>query len=84
MRYILSGHAQEEMQKRNITADEIDIVLQHPQQIVEEKDGKKAYQSLIVKNNRMMMLRLIVDDKVDPAVIVTIYPTTKARYWRQP
>ncbi|HZT42704.1 MAG TPA: DUF4258 domain-containing protein [Chthonomonadaceae bacterium] len=83
MNYILSDHTQEEMVKRNVTAEEIDAVMQHPQQILPAKKGRKTYQSLLVRGNKIMMLRLIVDDRTDPAVVVTIYPTTKAKYWRQ-
>jgi hypothetical protein len=33
----------------------------------------------------MFLLRVIVDDGVDPAVVVTVYRTTKIeKYWKSP
>jgi len=33
---------------------------------------------------RILLLRVIVDDAVTPAVVVTVYRTSKvAKYWRQ-
>ena len=37
------------------------------------------------KLSKMMLVRAIVDDRVDPAVVVTAYRTNKiGKYWRQP
>jgi hypothetical protein len=62
----------------------LDSVLQSPQQIVDEKNGRRAYQSrLDFGGGRIFLLRAIVVDTVDPAVVVTVYRTTRiAKYWR--
>jgi hypothetical protein len=62
-----------------------DAVLQHPEQIVVERAQRKAYQSrLDMGDGKTFLLRLIVDDSVIPAVVVTAYRTTKIqKYWRQ-
>ena len=84
MRFKLSRHAREEMQRRAIPLPFVESVLQQPQQIVPERGGKKAYQSqLDFGGGRIFLLRAIVDESVDPAVVVTVYRTSKiGKYWR--
>jgi len=43
--YKLSKHAEEEMILRQIPRELLDSVLRNPQQIVEERNDRKAYQS---------------------------------------
>jgi hypothetical protein len=45
MKFRLSQHALEEIERRGISRDLLDQVLQNPQQILPERDGKKIYQS---------------------------------------
>ena len=51
-----------------------------------ERGNKKVYQSqLDFGSGKVFLLRAIVDDTVDPAVVVTVYRTSKiGKYWRQP
>lgn len=45
----------------------------------------KAYQSSCDIGGKTYLLRVIVDDAVDPAVVVTVYRTTRiGRYWGKP
>ena len=83
MRFRLSKHAVEELQQRSIPRALLDEVMDHPQQIVDEYGGRKAYQSkLDFGGGRIFLLRAIVDDRVDPAVVVTVYRTSKInKYW---
>ncbi|MBZ5565238.1 MAG: hypothetical protein LAP13_22805 [Acidobacteriia bacterium] len=47
--------------------------------------GLKPYQSKRVIGGKMFLLRVIVDDAVDPALVVTAYRTTKIeKYWGKP
>ncbi len=84
MNYVLSQHAQDQMQERHISLEELDAVIQNPQQILDERKGRKAYQAVIVKDNRLLLLRVILAVKADPAVVVSVYATSQGRYWRQP
>ncbi|MFW5862816.1 MAG: DUF4258 domain-containing protein [Spirochaetota bacterium] len=47
MEYRISRHAKQEIERRNIPVDIVDGILVSPDQIVEEYDNKKAYQSII-------------------------------------
>jgi len=50
---------------------------------VPEHRGRKAYQSQVVWGGRVRLLRAIVDDRADPAVVITVYQTTRiGKYWR--
>ena len=57
-----------------------------PQQIVPEYGGCNAYQSKFdFGGGRIYLLRAIVDDRVSPARIITVYRTSKInKYWREP
>lgn len=85
MTFRYSRHAEEEMLRRGIPRALADGVLLRPQQIVLERGSRKAYQSKVVfVDGRRFLLRLIVDDASDPAVVITMYRTSKIeKYWRQ-
>ena len=84
MKFKISQHASEEMQRRAIPLTLLETVLQNPQQVVPEYGGKKAYQSQIdFGEGKIFLLRAIVDDKVEPAIVITVYRTSKiSKYWR--
>ena len=72
------------MARRLIPLAALEQVLNNPQQIVVERGNLKAYQSVIsFEDGRNFLLRVIVDDTIDPAVVVTAYRTSKVgKYWR--
>jgi len=84
MRFKLSNHALEEMERRGIPREMLERVLDNPQQVVDEREGKKAYQSQIdFGGGKMYLLRAIVNDALDPAVVITVYRTRNIpKYWR--
>jgi hypothetical protein len=84
LKFKISQHASEEMQRRAIPLALLETVLQNPQQVVPEYGGKKAYQSQVdFGEGKIFLLRAIVDDKVEPASVITVYRTSKiSKYWR--
>lgn len=84
MNFKLSRHAKEEIQRRNIPLHILESVLENPGQVVPGRGGNKAYQSQVdFGQGRVFLLRAIVDDSVDPAIVVTAYRTGKiSKYWR--
>lgn len=84
MRFKLSNHALEEMERRGIPREMLELVLGSPQQVVVEREEKMAYQSQIdFGGGRMYLLRAIVNDALDPAVVITVYRTRNIqKYWR--
>jgi hypothetical protein len=77
MKYKLSGHARQEIERRKIPLTLLEAVLEKPDQVVHERGAAKVYQSKCGIGGKMFLLRAIVDDSVDPAVVVTAYRTTK-------
>ena len=83
MKFRLSNHAEKELIRRRIPRSMVESVLNNPQQVVEEDNGRHAYQSQVSFSGRIFLLRIIVADEVDPAVVVTLYRTSKVtKYWR--
>ena len=85
VKYRLSSHAQEEIERRQIPLALVESILESPDQIVPERNAVSAYQSKRGIGGKIFLVRVMVDDSVDPAVVVTAYRTTKIdRYWRKP
>ena len=83
MDFRLTGHAGRELVRRQIPQSVVEMVLARPEQIVPEDAGRKAYQSKVEIHGKMFLIRAIVDDNVSPAVVVTVYRTSKiSKYWR--
>jgi hypothetical protein len=86
VKYKLSRRARQEMERRGISLDLLEQLLQTPQQIVAETRGRKAYQSTIdFGSGKKFLVRAIVADEHDPPVVMTVYRTSKVhKYWRLP
>ncbi|MBF2004696.1 MAG: DUF4258 domain-containing protein [Chlorogloeopsis fritschii C42_A2020_084] len=74
------------MERRRISLSLVESVLDNPQQIVPEKEGRKAYQSQVdFGDGKINLLCVLVADDVDPKVVITVYRTSKIeKYWRLP
>lgn len=85
MKFELSRHAREEIERRGIPLNVVEAVLQEPQQVVDEYGNKKAYQSIMdIGAEKRYLVRVIVNESVAPAKVVTVYRTSKiSKYWRQ-
>ncbi|AFY85168.1 DUF4258 domain-containing protein [Oscillatoria acuminata] len=83
MNFIFSNHALQELQRRGLQQNMVESVLNNPQQIIEEKEGRKAYQSQVdFGGGKIYLVRVIVADNIDPAVVITAYRTSKiTKYW---
>ncbi len=83
MTYRLSKHARQEIERRRIPLALLEAVIARPDQVITEKAAVKAHQSRCEIGGKMFLLRVLVDDSVEPAVVVTAYRTTKIeKYWR--
>ncbi len=83
MNFILSHHAEEKIIQRQISLKILQDILNYPEQILEE-DGLKVYQGTFVAiNNKTYLLRIYINDLVEPQKIVTLYVTSKLRKYRQ-
>jgi hypothetical protein len=75
-----------ECQRRQIPLAVLHEVLDHPEQVLPVREGKRAYQSRVEFGcGTIMLVRAVVDDRVNPALVVTVYRTSRVdKYWSEP
>ncbi len=85
MHWRLSKHARAELIRRAIPLSLLEDTIVNPQQIIPEKGALRTYQSKVVRaDGRVLLLRIVVDDTIEPMVVVTAYQTSKVdKYWRE-
>lgn len=84
MRYRFSLHARRQIAERGIPLRVVCDALEAPQQVVPQHGGRMAHQSRVEFSGRSLLVRVIVDGSVDPALVVTVYWTTRiGKYWRE-
>ena len=83
MSYELSAHVQREMERRGIPLAVVQAVLAAPSQKVPEHGVVVCFQSRVEINQKPYLVRVMVNETVTPAKIVTVYRTSKiAKYWK--
>ena len=83
MKFPFSNHALEEIERRGVGRDNVDRVLDAPDQIVEERFGRRAYPSSVNFPDGEYLVRVLIDPVDDPPVVLTVYRTSRiAKYWR--
>jgi hypothetical protein len=85
MEFRLSRHAEEEMVRRQLPRQLVEATLQNPEQRLARPEGKQIFQSRYrSEDGRIYLLRAIVNMGKEPAVVVTVYRTSKLdKYWSQ-
>jgi len=83
MNYRLSDHAIKQIGDREIPIALLEQVIDLPEQIIEQSDGSKVYQSKVMGiNNKTYLLRVFMNDSVIPMVVISVYLTSKVKkYW---
>jgi len=73
------------MDRRSIPIELLESVLMEPQQVIEQLDGKKVYQSQMdLGGGKIYLLRTIVIEFAVYALMITAYRTKKiGKYWRE-
>lgn len=81
--FVLTRHAVAEAARRSIPLDVVHAVASAPEQIVDGYGGLCVHQSMVeFGNGRRYLVRVVVNDAVEPGRIVTVYRTTKIeKYW---
>ena len=83
MSYRLSKHVQDEMACRGISASVVDAVISAPEQVIRDPLGLNVCQSRVQwDTGKTYLVRVFVNDGVDPPLVVTVYRTSKIeKYW---
>lgn len=85
-RFRIKDHARFQMERRQISEDQVRQVLTAPQQVIDEGGSRYVYQSKLYspESGKERLFRIVVDTRNKPAEVVTVYRTSKmAKYWRQ-
>jgi hypothetical protein len=79
----LSDHVLEEIARRRIPLAVVQSILENPEQKVPEHGVVICYQSRLDINQKQYLVRVMVNESVIPARVVTVYRTSKIRkYWK--
>ena len=84
MDIIITGHARFEAERRGITEELINSVIQAPQQKLPSKKGRVILQSRYrdTIENKEMLLRIVVSETTDAFTVLTVYKTSRiSKYW---
>lgn len=85
MTFQFSKHVLVELEKRKIPQTLVEQALNAPEQKVPEVDDITCYQSRVEISGKTYLLRVMVNETVNPPVVVTVYRTSKVtKYWRKP
>jgi hypothetical protein len=74
MEYKFSKHALDQLQERAITVQQVEEVLQNPQQLIKEANYT-VLQSIIKFGDKDNLVRVFLNDTTSPNRIITVYKT---------
>jgi hypothetical protein len=83
--FVFTNHALTEMARREISQEDVRIVLANPEQMEMVRDGRAVYQAKLDMGEplKAYVLRVFVDIDRKPPYVVTVYRTSKIeKYWR--
>ena len=85
MKIILLRHAKEQCKERGIEENIIEETVLNPDQIIEEKEGRKIAQKKIFdeEKKKNYLVRVIFKEENNKRTVITLYKTSKVqKYWR--
>ena len=78
MTFHLSNHAKEQMLLRGIAEFQVEEVLENPDSVIERAADQLVFQKIrTFENGANFLLRVFVNPLKDPALIITVYKTSK-------
>jgi uncharacterized protein DUF4258 len=85
LEFVFTDHALTEMDRREISQDDVRTALAKPEQTETIREGRAVYQAKLDmgKPPKTFLLRVFVDIDRKPPYVVTVYRTSKIeKYWR--
>jgi hypothetical protein len=83
-KYRITDHAYAQLSLRNIHPETIRRIMEAPEQILLAPFRRAVYQSRELVEDRMFLVRVVVEFEKAGAVVVTAYRTRSvAKYWRK-
>ena len=85
MTYAIHSHALHSMIVRRVTPEALDEVIQNPEQLYQQDDGRTVFQSRIPgPKQKPHLLMAVVDMNENPPLVVTVISTSKVlKYWKK-
>ena len=81
--YEITEHAALQMHRRNIPLEQVQYVLEEPEQRFTVRAGRDVLQSRIWIEAKPYLVRIFVDIDRKPAEVITVYRTSRIeKYWR--
>jgi hypothetical protein len=78
MSFNISNHALEQMRLRGIQENIVWDILNRPGQVITAED-KTIYQSVVIEAGKQYLVRVIVNNKKVPNMVITVYKTSKIK-----
>lgn len=73
------------MARRGLDREVVERVATAPEQVVEERGGRRCYQSRVAFADGRFLVRVVVAERRDSVLVVTVYRTSNiTKYWKQP
>jgi hypothetical protein len=83
MKFIYSNHALEQIKRRNLSPNLISEVLNNPENII-DAGNLKVFQSVFeTEQLTRYLLRVFVNTRKIPAIVVTVYKTSKIEKYHE-
>lgn len=82
MSFVFSKHALEQMKLRQISRSIVEEILEKPQQIIKE-NNIWIYQSIVFKKRKNYLIRIFINHKKKPNVVITVYKTSKINKYNE-
>ena len=83
MKHELSKHVKLEMSRRGIPFAIVESVLANPAQKIQEHGDVVCLPSKVEINQKAYLVRVMVNETLDPPKVVTVYRTSKiSKYWK--
>jgi hypothetical protein len=82
MNYVFSKHALEQLKIRNITEKSVNEIVEYPKKTIEFDECIKIYQAMI-EPEKLFLLRVFINTCKEPAVIITVYKTSKIKKYHE-
>ena len=77
MQFEFSKHAISQMEYRGINNDLVSLTLFQPDLIESQDEEVHVYMKLVTENSKSYLYRVFVNILNDPALIITVYKTSK-------
>jgi hypothetical protein len=82
--YVITDHAAMEMKRRNISREQVQDVVERPEQRLVVGEGREVFQSRMWLEGKHYLIRVFVEVDRRPAEVVTAYRTSRInKYWRE-